>query len=69
MFALTLFLLCIFNALAQNVTVSGTIVDESDLPLIGFGVMQTGGKAGKQKKSEQKNFRFLLIISFLSLFL
>ncbi len=69
MFALTLFLLCIFNALAQNVTVSGTVVDESDLPLIGFGVMQTGGKAGKQKKSEQKNFRFLLIISFLSLFL
>lgn len=41
MFALTLFLLCIFNALAQNVTVSGTVVDESDLPLIGVGVMQT----------------------------
>lgn len=58
MFALTLFLLCIFNALAQNVTVSGTVVDESDLPLIGVGVMQSGAKAGKQKKSEQKTFDF-----------
>lgn len=42
----TLFLLCIFNALAQNVTVSGTVVDESDLPLIGVGVMQTGTTNG-----------------------
>jgi len=42
-----MFLLCVFSAFAQQkVTVSGTVVDETNVPMMGVGILQVGTTTG-----------------------